>query len=72
MVGDLQLAAESAERRLFIGKPTAENFVQAAGIRGQREDWQRAEEILRRGLERVPTAEVLRQAIMEVMNRSRM
>jgi hypothetical protein len=68
----LWLAAESAERRLFIGKPSPENFVHAAGICGQRGDWQRAEEILRRGLERFPSAETLRRAITEVMSRSRM
>jgi tetratricopeptide (TPR) repeat protein len=71
-LGDLKLAAESAERRLFVGKSSPENFVHAARIWGQRGDWQRAGEILQRGLERFPSAEMLRQAIAEVTTRSRL
>jgi tetratricopeptide (TPR) repeat protein len=62
-LGNLKLAAESAERRLSIVKPTPEGFLQAAGIYAQHLDWQRAEHILRRGLGQFPSARVLHQAI---------
>jgi hypothetical protein len=50
----------------------ATSHVVTASIRAQRRNWRQAEEVLQRGLERFPSAEILHQAITEVINRSRM
>jgi Tfp pilus assembly protein PilF len=71
-LGRLDEAAEFAERRLAATDVLPASFLRAASIRAQRRNWQQAEEVLQRGLERFPSAEMLHQAITEVMSRSRM
>jgi tetratricopeptide (TPR) repeat protein len=70
-LGRLDEAAEVAERRLTATDALPASFLRAASIRAQRQNWQRAEEVLQRGLERFPAAEMLRQAIVEVMRMNR-
>ncbi len=68
----LDEAAEFADRRLAATDVLPASFLRAASIRAQRRNWRQAEEVLQRGLERFPSAEMLHQAIAEVMSRSRM
>jgi tetratricopeptide (TPR) repeat protein len=71
-LGRLDEAAEVAERRLAATDVLPASFLRAASIRAQRRDWQRAREVLQLGLDQFPSAETLRQAIKEVVSRSRM
>jgi hypothetical protein len=71
-LGRLDEAAEFAERRLAATDVLPASFLRAASIRAQRQNWRQAEEVLQRGLERFPAVEKLRQAITEVISRSRM
>jgi tetratricopeptide (TPR) repeat protein len=65
-----KLAAETAERRLAVVEPTAENFLRAASIRAKLGEWSRVEEILRSGRERFPDAPKLRLAWTELQQRT--
>ena len=52
-------AAAAAERKLQAVIPCAEDFLRAASIRGQMNDWPKAVEILQQGFERFPNSEAL-------------
>ena len=55
-------AADAAEEKLARAVPRPEDFVRAASIRGRLGQWERAAEILRRGIDRFPDSEVLSKA----------
>jgi Tfp pilus assembly protein PilF len=56
----LSEAACAAEKKLTTVTPRAEDFLRAASIRAQMQEWQKAGEILRQGLEIFPASEPLR------------
>jgi glycosyltransferase involved in cell wall biosynthesis len=59
-------AAEAAERKLAAVSPRPEDFLRAASIRVQIKDWQRAIEILRRGIEAFPESQLLRASLSKI------
>ena len=68
MAGRLEEAAEAAEKFTFVmGHPKL--FLRAASIRAQLKEWNRAEEILVRGLELFPESAELQDARAEAMRR---
>lgn len=60
------LAAETAERRLSVGTPSASSFLLTAGIWAQLGEWQRAARIVQSGCQRFPEDGKLRSALAEV------
>ncbi len=64
--GNRPLAAETAERRLPIGTPSADSFLLSAGIWAQIGEWQRAARVVQAGCRRFPKDIKLRSALAEV------
>jgi glycosyltransferase involved in cell wall biosynthesis len=64
--GDRRLAAETAERRLGVGTPSADSFLLTAGIWAQLGEWQRAARAVESGCQRFPEDAKLRSAQAEV------
>ncbi len=69
-MGNPKLAAETAERRLAAVEPTAEGYLRAASIRAQLGEWPRVAEILGEGRQRFPESPKLRQAWVELQQRT--
>ena len=68
VAGRLEEAADAAEKFTFVmGHPKL--FLRAASIRAQLKEWDRAEEILMRGLTLFPESTELREARAEVMRK---
>jgi tetratricopeptide (TPR) repeat protein len=63
--GKRPLAAETAERRLRVGTPSAETFLFTAGIWAQLGEWRRATQVVQSGVEQFPTDARLRSALAE-------
>jgi glycosyltransferase involved in cell wall biosynthesis len=64
--GNRPLAAETAERRLRVGTPSADSFLLTAGIWVQLEEWQRAAQVVQVGCQRFPRDARLCSALAEV------
>lgn len=64
--GNRPLAAETAERRLGIGTPSADSFLLTAGIWAQLGEWLRAARVLQVGCEQFPENAKLRSTMAEV------
>jgi tetratricopeptide (TPR) repeat protein len=60
------LAAKTAERRLGVGKPSADSFLLTAGIFAQLGEWRRTAEIVQTGCQHFPQDAGLRSALSEV------
>jgi len=69
-LGRLAEAATAAEQKLTATDPQPESFLRAASIRGKLNDWSRAIEILRLGLERFPEHPKLRLCLAEAEARA--
>jgi tetratricopeptide (TPR) repeat protein len=67
--GNRPLAAETAERRLGVGTPSADSFLLTAGIWVQLGEWQRAARVVQSGCQRFPTDAKLCSALAEVNQR---
>lgn len=63
LLGDLKLTAETAERRLTIGQPTQEDFLQTASLWAQQCAWQKVNEVIHAGSARFPHSEKLQMAM---------
>jgi tetratricopeptide (TPR) repeat protein len=64
-LGELQKAAGAAEKKLERVKPQPESFLRAASLRAQLQEWPRAIDLVRSGLDRFPEDSKLRQALIE-------
>jgi tetratricopeptide (TPR) repeat protein len=64
--GNRPLAAETAERRLRVGTPSADSFLLTAGIWVQLGEWQRAALAVQSGCQRFPADARLCSALAEV------
>ncbi len=69
LLGELQEAAEAAERKVKEFEPRPEFFLRAASLRAQLRDWPRAATLLGRGLEHFPADEKLLRAVSEIRAR---
>jgi len=65
-LGNLELAAQTAERRLSVGNASPELFMRAASIRAKLGQWQHVAQTLNAGVERFPEAENLRLALSQL------
>jgi glycosyltransferase involved in cell wall biosynthesis len=64
--GNRPLAAETAERRLRVGTPSADSFLLTAGIWVQLGEWQKAAGVAQSGCQRFPADARLCSALAEV------
>jgi Tfp pilus assembly protein PilF len=64
--GNRPLAAETAERRLRVGTPSADSFLLTAGIWVQLGEWQKAAGVVESGCQSFPTDARLCSALAEV------
>lgn len=70
-LGHLEQAGEAAEQKLKSVASAPNDFLRAASIRAEAKEWQRAEEILRRGISSFPEAEQLRISLSKIEKFSR-
>ena len=68
-LGDARRAAEAAENKLEMAPKRAEDFLRTAAIWSQAKDWERAGEVLRRGVKEFPDSGALRQLLSQIETR---